>query len=163
TDVLMEIAPLDHLWVWVNVYELDQNKVSMGQTMVIQFPFLPQRINGKVDFVASEVSQDTRAVRVRATIPNRDASLKSQMLVTAMLEIPPVPGQTVIPRLAMVSISGGEYVFVRKPGPSGSGPSDGSDSFERRKVDVAQENTDNVVVARGLKAGEEVVTNGSLI
>src|SRR5262249_39175467 len=102
TDVLMEIAPLDHLWVWVNVYELDQNKVSMGQTMVIQCPFLPQRINGKVDFVASEVSQDTRAVRVRATIPNRDASLKSQMLVTAMLEIPPVPGQTVIPRLAMV-------------------------------------------------------------
>jgi cobalt-zinc-cadmium efflux system membrane fusion protein len=164
TDVLMQIAPLDHLWVWVNVYELDQSKVAKGQTMTIQFPFMPQRIPGTVDYVANEVSKDTRAVRVRATIPNPDASLKSEMLVKAMLEIPPVPGQTVIPRLSMVSISGGEYVFVRQLRPSSeSDRPKGVDRFERRKVDVAQENSDHVVIARGLKAGEEVATNGSLI
>jgi cobalt-zinc-cadmium efflux system membrane fusion protein len=165
TDKLMEIAPLDHLWVWVNVFELDQSKISRGQTMVIQFPFMPQRIHGSVDFVDTEVSKETRAVRVRATIPNRDASLKSNMLVKAMLEVPPVPGQTVIPRLAMVSISGDEYVFVRRPRPtpSGSDRSKGVDKFERRKIDVAQENSDHVVVRSGLKAGEEVVANGSLI
>ena len=31
------------------------------------------------------------------------------------------------------------------------------------KIAVAQENTDNVVVAKGLAAGQEVVTKGSLI
>jgi len=35
------------------------------------------------------------------------------LLVKALLEIPPVPGHTVIPRLAMVAINGNEYVFVR--------------------------------------------------
>jgi cobalt-zinc-cadmium efflux system membrane fusion protein len=164
TDVLMQIAPLEHLWVWVNVFEVDQDKVRMGQTMEIHFPFLNQRISGKVDYVASEVSKDTRAVKVRATIPNPDGKLKSDMLVHALLEIPPVSGQTVVPRLAMVSISGSEYVFVRKtPNPGGTERPADVDSFERRKINVAQENTDTVVVAHGLKAGEEVVTTGSLI
>lgn len=160
TDVLMEIAPLEHMWVWINVFEVDQDKVRMNQAMEIHFPFLNQTITGKVDYVASEVSKDTRAVKVRATIPNPDSKLKSDMLVKALLEVPPVPGQTVVPRLAVVSISGSEYVFVRRPRPAG--PAE-TDSFERRKIVVAQENTDYVIVAVGLKSGEEVVTGGSLI
>src|SRR5262249_1460939 len=156
--------PLEHLWVWVNVFEIDQGKVAVGQTIEIQFPFLAQRITGKVDYVAPEVSRETRAVRVRATIPNPNSQLKSDMLGKAMLEIPPVPGQTVIPRLAMVAISGNEYVFVRRPRPAEpkSDRPNRADKFERRRIAVAQENTDHVVVARGLKPGEEVVTNGSL-
>lgn len=161
TDVLMEVAPLDHLWVWVNVFELDQDKVRVGQTMDIQFPYLAKTIEGRVDYVAPEVSKDTRAVKIRAVIPNPDARLKADMLVKAFLEIPPVPGQTIIPRLAMVAISGTEYVFVRKPraGKAENEP----DEFERVKIRAAQENTDTVVVAEGLKPGQEVVTNGSLI
>jgi cobalt-zinc-cadmium efflux system membrane fusion protein len=159
SDVLMIIAPLDHLWVLVNVYELDQDKVAKDQTMEIQFPFLERKIQGKVQYVANEVSKDTRAVKVRATIPNPGGQLKADMLVKAFLDIPPLPGQTVIPRLAMVAINGENYVFVHKGETSRVAP----DKFERRKILVAQENTDNVVVAGGLKAGEAVVTNGSLI
>ena len=112
---LMVIAPLDHLWVLANVFELDQDKVQVGQTMEIQFPFLEQKIKGQVQYVANEVSKDTRAVQVRATIPNPDGRLKSDMLVKAILDIPPQPGQTVIPRLSMVAINGEGYVFVHKP------------------------------------------------
>lgn len=158
TDVLMEIAPLDHLWVWVNVFEADQDKVRVGQPMTIQFPFMHKEIVGKVDYVSNEVSRETRAVRVRASIPNREGLLKSEMLVKAMLELPVKEGNTVVPRLAMVSIGGSEYVYVRKPGVSG-----GDDRFERHEIEVAQENTDHVVVTRGVAPGEEVVTNGSLI
>ena len=134
----MVIAPLDHLWVLVNVYELDQDKVRVGQTMEIQFPFLEQKIQGKVQYVANEVSKDTRAVQVRATIPNPDGRLKSDMLVKAILDIPPVPGQTVIPRLAMVAINGSEYVFVRKSRPDSDaevkeGARKRRDKFERRQ------------------------------
>ena len=89
------------------------------------------------------------------------------MLVKALLEIPPYPGQTVIPRLAMVAISGGEYVFVRLPAKKdddGAETKKGrADRFERVKIQVAQENTDTVVVTSGLKPGQEIVTNGSLI
>jgi cobalt-zinc-cadmium efflux system membrane fusion protein len=159
SNVLMVIAPLNELWVWVNVYERDQGKVALGQRMVIQFPFLEQAAYGTVEFVASEVSRDSRAVQARASIPNPGGRLKSDMLVKAALEIPPVKGQTVIPRLAMVVINGDEYVFVRKTAAGARG----SDKFERRKVVVTQENSDFVVIASGLAAGEMVSTSGSLI
>ena len=93
---------------------------------------MAQTIQGHVDYVAPEVSKDTRAVKIRATIPNPDARLKSDMLVKAMLEIPPVPGQTVIPRISMVALSGGEYVFVKVPGVSSEkGTEDTVDHFRR--------------------------------
>ena len=159
SNVLMVIAPLNELWVWVNVYERDQGKVALGQRMVIQFPFLEQPAYGKVEFVASEVSRESRAVQARASIPNPGGRLKSDMLVKAVLEIPPVKGQTVIPRLAMVVINGDEYVFVRKS----FSAAQGIDKFERRQVVVTQENSDFVVIASGLAASEMVATSGSLI
>ena len=162
TDVLMVVAPLDHLWVLVNVYELDQDKVKVGMTMQIHFPFVENDITGKVDYVASTVSKDTRAVRVRASIKNPEGRLKSEMLVTARLEIPPTEGNTVIPRLAMIALNGSDFVFVRTPDTAGTDSSK-SKKFRRVKIQVAQENSDTVVVAKGLTAGEEVVTNGSLI
>jgi len=159
SNVLMGIAPLDELWVWVNVYERDQGKVALGQRMIIQFPFLEQSAHGTVEFVASEVSRESRAVQARASIPNPGGRLKADMLVKAVLEVPPVKGQTVIPRLSMVVINGAEYVFVRKA----AADSKGKHKFERRTISVAQENSDFVVVATGLAAGEMVATTGSLI
>jgi cobalt-zinc-cadmium efflux system membrane fusion protein len=159
SSVLMVIAPLDHLWVWVNVFELDQDKVGMNQTMEIQFPFLEETIPGRVQYVANEVAKDTRAIKVRAQVPNPDSRLKSDMLVKAFLDIPPLPGQTIIPREAMVSTFGKSYVFVRAPRRAG----ESRDRFERRQIHVAQEESNRVVVHSGLKPGEVVATNGALI
>ena len=158
-DVLMVIAPLDHLFVWVNVYEADQVKVAMGQHMEIRFPYLEDTILGTVQYVATEVSKDTHAIKIRASIPNPDGKLKADMLVRASLDIPRVTGQTVIPRLAVVVMNGHEYAFVRKPGIKPHEPV----QFERRKLVLAQERFDHIVVASGLTAGEEVASYGSLV
>ena len=161
-DVLMVIAPLDHLFVWVNVYEADQARVAMNQEMDIRFPYLDKTLVGKVEYVANEVSKDTRAIQIRASIPNVDSKLKAAMLVRATLKIPPEPGQTVIPRLAMVVMNGSEYAFVQK---EPANPRDSADvlQFERRQLLVAEERDDHVVVKTGLKPGEHVASNGSLV
>jgi cobalt-zinc-cadmium efflux system membrane fusion protein len=158
-DVLMVIAPLDHLWVLANVYEVDQAKVALNQKLEIHFPFLQQTIQAAVEFVSSEVSRETRAVQIRASIPNPGGKLKADMLVKVVLQVPPVKGQTVIPRVALVVINGTEYVFVKDDASN----SKGHDQFHRRAVSVAQENSSFVVIASGLVAGETVATGGSLI
>jgi len=158
-DVLMVIAPLDHLFVWMNVYEADQAKVSMGQDLEVRFPYLDRTIEDKVEYVASEVSKDTRAILVRASIPNVDGKLKADMLVRADLKIPPVPGQTVIPRQSMVVMNGNEYAFVQKE----QSNSKGVELFERQQLVVAEERDEHVVVKSGLNAGQHVAANGSLV
>jgi cobalt-zinc-cadmium efflux system membrane fusion protein len=158
-DVLLTIAPLDHLFVWVNVYEADQAKVAVGQEIEIRFPYLDQTVLSKVEYIASEVSKDTRAILLRTSIPNIDGKLKADMLVRATLRIPPVAGQTVIPRQAMVVMNGAEYAFVQKTEQS----SNGTEQFERRPLVVAEERDDHVVVQSGLKPGDHVATNGALV
>ena len=161
-DVLMVIAPLDHLFVWVNVYEADQARVAMNQEMQIHFPYLDKTLVGKVEYVANEVSKDTRAIQIRASIPNVDGKLKAAMLVRATVRIPPQPGQTVIPRVAMVVMNGNEYAFVQQEA-GNSAASKEVLKIERRQLVVAEERDDHVVVRSGLKPGEHVAANGSLV
>ena len=159
TTCCLSFRPSEHLFVWVNVYEGDQAKVSVGQRVEIRFPYLEKTFYDKVQYVAAEVSKETRAIKIRATVPNSDGKLKADMLVRASVEIPPIKGQTVIPRLAMVVMNGNAYAFIRKPGSDSKGP----ELFERRKLVVAEERDDHVVVKDGLKAREEVASSGSLI
>ena len=107
-----------------------------------------------MQYVATEVSKDTRTIKIRASIPNVDGKLKADMLVRASLDIPPVKARR-HPSLAVVVMNGHEYAFVRKP------PSNSKDDeqFERRKLVIAEERFDHIVVASGLKAGEEVASS----
>jgi membrane fusion protein, heavy metal efflux system len=153
-DTLLVIAPLDRLWVWGNVFESDVDLVKLGQSWEIRFPFLDQKLQGTVEYISNRVDPNTHAVRVRTSIPNTDGRLKSDMLVRGMLEIPPAPGRTVIPRTALVVDDGHYYVFVQEGSP---------DKFVRRVVGVAQEKDDHVVIDDGLKAGEHVASVGGLL
>jgi cobalt-zinc-cadmium efflux system membrane fusion protein len=153
--VLMVISPMDKLWVWGNVYEKDQGQVHLGQTWEIQFPYLDLTSKGKVEHIDARVDPGTRTLKIRAAIDNPTKELKAGQLVKAVLQIPPVAGQTVIPRNAMAVVNGENCCFIQV--------ADDPDKFERRLLELDQENHDYVVVKRGLVAGQKVVTNGSLI
>jgi cobalt-zinc-cadmium efflux system membrane fusion protein len=155
---LLTISPMVELWVWGNVFESDQDKVHIGQKWDIFFQFSKQKFEARVESIANGVDPDTRTLRIRASIPNPDKNLKARMLVRAVLQIDPLPGDTVIPRNALTVINGEYYAFVEK-----SDAGDDANLYERRKLEIEQENTDVVIVKKGLSAGERVVSNGSLI
>jgi cobalt-zinc-cadmium efflux system membrane fusion protein len=160
-DMLMTIAPLDHLWVRGSVSELDVEKVAVGQKVKVIFPFSDQTLESTVAYIDKAIDSETRAAKFRVKIGNPDGGLKAAMFVRMMLDIAPKPGRTVIPRSAMVSVDRFEYVFIKEP--------DAPARFSRRRIFVAKENNDIVIVAEPsadhpeLTPGQEVVTNGSLI
>jgi cobalt-zinc-cadmium efflux system membrane fusion protein len=160
-DLLMTIAPLDHLWVRGNVSELDAEKVKVGQKLKVIFPFSDRTIDAEVTYIDKAIDAESRSAKFRTAIRNPDGQLKAGMFVRMTVDIPPVGGRTVIPRVAMVSVDRFDYVFVRKVGKP--------EQFERRQIFVAKESNDIVIVEApskeqpGLKAGEEVATTGSLI
>jgi cobalt-zinc-cadmium efflux system membrane fusion protein len=165
TDVLMTIAPLDHFWVWINVNEGDADKVRVGQDVVVRIPALDNReFDGQVEYVANQVDPETRSVKFRVTLQNKEGRLKAGMYARAMVKIPPVSDRTVIQRTAMVSVDRDNYVFVRHTGAHGQ-----PDRWERRPVVPFQEGDQQVILTPpgpgtvGLRPGEEVATTGSLI
>jgi cobalt-zinc-cadmium efflux system membrane fusion protein len=154
-DTLLVIEPMDHLWVWGNVFESDLDLVKLGQSWEIQFPFQTERLHGKVEYISNNVDPGTHAVRVRTSIANKDGRIKSEMLVRGSLEIPADPNRTVIPRTALVVNAGQFYAYTNVPG--------SSPRYRRVSVSVAQEKDDHVVIESGLKTGDEVVSVGALI
>jgi cobalt-zinc-cadmium efflux system membrane fusion protein len=160
---LLTIAPLDHLWVRGGVSELDADKVEVGQTVKVIFPFSVSggEIESTIAYIDKAIDPDTRAAKFRTTIPNPGGRFKAGAFVKVQVQVRPKDGRTVIPRSAMVSVDRSDYVFVRRPGKTAT--------FERRPIIVAKESNDLVVVAEPaeghseLKSGEHVVTLGSLI
>jgi cobalt-zinc-cadmium efflux system membrane fusion protein len=89
TDVLMVLAPLDHLWVLVDVPESERVKIRVGQAMEVRLLSEQRTIRSRVDYVADEASKDTRSVKFRGTIPNPEGRLKPDMLVRVALDPAP--------------------------------------------------------------------------
>jgi cobalt-zinc-cadmium efflux system membrane fusion protein len=160
-DLLMTIAPLDHLWVRGSVSELDADQVEVGQKLKIIFPSSNRTIDAEVGYIEKAIDAESRSAKFRTTIPNPLEQVKSGAFVRMLLYIQPTTGNTVISRIAMVSVDRYEYVFVKQPGKA--------NRFERRQINVVKESNDFVIVAKpslnnlGLTPGEEVVTTASLI
>ncbi len=157
-DVLFTISPMDKLWVWGDVFESDQDKVHIGQKCNIAIKYSNEEFEGQVESIAKGVDVETRTLRLRVSIPNPGSNLFARMLAKVTLHIKPLPTDTVIPRNAVVVINGDFYAFVEVA-------DDGKkvDLFERRKLETEQEDHDIVIVKSGLKPGDRVVSNGSLI
>jgi len=154
-DTLLVIASIEELWVWGHVYERDLPNVRQGLPWEVQFPFTHESVSGTVEYVSNQVDPQTHAVRIRGSIPNREGCFKSDQLVRVIVKCPPKPGNTVIPRRAVVTSAGDCFVFVQRAG--------AGDTFDRRSVTVEHEFSDHVIVTKGLEPGEQVVTTGSLI
>jgi membrane fusion protein, heavy metal efflux system len=158
SNILLSIAPLDHFWVWGNIYPSDASRVALDQPWVIECNFIGKNYHKKVDSISSNIDPNTKTVRVRTTIENYMSRLKADMMVTGYIEVAPLPSRTVIPRSALISADGADYVFAKLSG-GGSEPY----RFARKSVRVVQERNDFVILAEGLKASEQVAGRGSLI
>ena len=135
----MQIAPLDHLWVRGSVSEFDADKVEVGQTIRVVFPYSDRTIDEEVEYIDKAIDPETRSAKFRATIQNPEKKFKAGMFVRVLLEIPPKPGRTIIPRGSMVSVDRLEFVFLKLPGSEGR--------FQRRHIFVSKETSDWVIVA----------------
>ena len=169
-DVLLTIAPLDHLLVYGYVYPSDASRVAIGESWVVDCPFVGKEQRRTIESVTSEIDKETKTIVIRTRIENPTGRLKADMLVGGYVEIPPPSGsaRTRIPREAMISLDGGDYVFVDHP-PTAGEASPGGHAFERRRVRPVQESSERVILAErepggeGVSPGDPVAVKGSLL
>lgn len=105
---------------------------------------------GTLAFIDNTVDATTGTVRLRATFPNKDKALWPGQFVTASVTLNEQHDAIVVPSQAVQTGPKGSYVYVVKP------------SMVAEMRDIAVERIDGAqtVVAKGLAAGEQVVTTG---
>jgi membrane fusion protein, multidrug efflux system len=157
-DAIATLTDLDELYVDFNLPQQDLPQIHAGETVQVKTDAWPGRsFDGRVNALEPKVEEQTRNVSVEAVLQNREHALHPGMYVTAMLDLPPQDGVIVIPQTAIQTSAIGDTVVVVR----GSNPSSGGD-VETLSVTTGRRVGDGVVVARGLKEGDIVVTEGQI-
>jgi len=107
---------------------------------------------GAVSFIDNAVDATTGTIKLKATFPNDDHALWPGLFVQVSLLLSTDPNAIVVPAVAVQESQQGQYVYVVKP----------DRTAELRPVRIERQQGDQVVIAQGLSAGEEVVTDGHL-
>lgn len=112
----------------------------------------PASESGELSFLDNAVDSATGTIRLKATYANESNTLWPGQYVTVSLLLANEPGRIVVPTQAVQSSQNGSYVYVVK-----------SDlTVETRPVTIQRTHGEYSVVAKGLSAGERVVTDGQL-
>jgi multidrug efflux system membrane fusion protein len=111
-----------------------------------------QPATGTLTFVDNAVDMTTDPIKLKATLPNPDRRLWPGQFARVTLRLATLGHATVVPSQAVQTGQDGQYVFLVKP----------DSTVEQRPVTINQRVADDVVVEKGLKPGDVVVTEGQL-
>lgn len=141
------------LWVMLDVPESLSGEIAVGEALRVTVPAMPGEVyTARIEYVADAIDPDTRAVRARAVIDNRERRLKSEMYVVADVEIPPSLALRV-PANGLFLLEDRYHAFVEEaPG-----------RYTRRALQAEQASLGYMRVLGGLAAGERVVSDGALL
>lgn len=124
--------------------------LSEGMNISAQSLVYPDRIfEGAVASIDTRLDPISRAVQVRAVIPNEDGLLKPGMFMSVDLQRD--RGEVVVaPEQAIVPEGDNQYVYVVAGGVA-----------EKRRVQLGRRIPGFVAIEAGLEAGESVITEGT--
>src|SRR5262249_5447786 len=150
---LFVIADLRTMWVVADVYEPDVPKVRLGGAVVVNLPCFPVgRYEGQNVNVSHAVDQETRTLKVRAVVPNRDRKLKAEMFVKVIIDTGTTRALSLPP--GAIHREGREtFVLLQR----------GKDDYERRPVKLGQEVDGSVEVLGGVGPKDRVVSAGGIL
>jgi len=150
---LYSVADLSTVWVYAQVFQNDLGRIRMGDSAEVTVDSYPGRIfAGRVSFIWPQLDQTTRTAKVRLEIPNPELKLSLGMFVNVKLAIA-LGRQLAIPAAGVFQSGTRQIAFVDR----------GSGYFEPREIEIGARAADDVVVTKGLKAGDRIVTSANFL
>ena len=158
---LMVLSDLTTVWVWADVQSrdlarllaADQRGAVAVEVTVTAFPGQP--FKGVLDYVGATMNEQTRTVKVRATVNNAELRLRPGMFCEVAIALGQGPAEAIlaVPQTAVFSDAGQDFVFLHWK----------DDFFVRQDVRKGREFFGMVELLNGLQAGDTIVTDGAFL
>ncbi len=151
---LYTVSDPAQLWVFLDLTERDLPLVAKGMPLTVKTSAHPDRVfTGRIEVVGDTLDPMTRTIRARGSVENPDRLLKAEMYVNVEVsETHPKPCIT-IPSAAVIGSAEQHWVFV----------AEGNGSFRRQAVTVGPEKSGSTRIEAGLREGQKVVVEGTLL
>jgi len=153
-DYLFTISNLKDVWVYANIYEADIPRVKTGYPVKVTTLSYPDKaFDGKVDNVSEVLDPQSKALRARIKIENKEMLLKPDMF--AKIIVTNQEGKTAlcIPKSALILQDGKSYVVVYRS----------REDMQVAEVSVLKTVEDRVYIGSGLSEGQLVITRNQLL
>lgn len=153
TAPMMTIVNLDSVWVTASVAEGDVALVSRDEPADVSLSAYPGSVlHGRVGSVGAVLQPDTRRATVRVVIANADGRLKPNMFAIATFAAAQ-PAQVFVPESALLMNNDSTTVLVEvSPW-----------VFQRRTVQLGDDEDAGTRVLAGLHQGDRVVVKGGVL
>jgi Cu(I)/Ag(I) efflux system membrane fusion protein len=161
-EPLFEMGNLSRLWFHAEVYERDLPDIRVGQKAVLRTPTVPGReFEGVVTFIDPNFDPRRRSTKVRIEVENPPAEGDGRGLTRVLphrayaeAEITAHLGEAlVVPRSAVLRDGRRSVVYLQNA----------SSEYEQRAVRTGRVGDEGIEILEGLKDGERVVAQGSLL
>ncbi len=153
---LFDIANLNSVWIMFEAYEADIPWIQVGNTVDFTINAIPgKNFKGKVTYIDPFVSSSTRVAKVRVELKNPGNKLLPEMYANGIIKakLTNIKNAIVIPKSAVLWTGKRAVVYVKVP-------HEKTISFVYREIILGQDMGNFYIVAKGLKEGEVVATNG---
>jgi Cu(I)/Ag(I) efflux system membrane fusion protein/cobalt-zinc-cadmium efflux system membrane fusion protein len=150
---LYTIADLSTVWVYANVFQEAVGRLRPGDPAQVSVDAYPGReFNGRVDQILPQVDPATRTVRVRLIFRNPGVVLNPGMYVNVDINVA-LGKQLVVPASAVLQSGSRAIAFIDH----------GDGNLEPREVQTGPQVDGAIVVVKGLRAGDRIVTSANFL
>ncbi len=151
---LAKVNGLGSVWLEAAIPEAQAGRVRTGQPLVAQLMAYPgETFKGKVIAVLPQTNTDSRTLRVRTELPNRDGRLKPGMFAQVRLEAGTDKPVIMVPSEAIIRTGTRSVVLLAGDG----------GRFQPVEVQLGQEAGGKSVILNGLAVGQKVVASGQFL
>jgi len=148
---LFDLVALDPIEVEFYLPETETHRVRLGVPVEVQVaPFPEETFLGTIAVISPTIDPQTRTLRVRASIDNRDGRLRPGLFARADLGVAERPGVVMVPEDAVLQRADGSVIFVME----------GSDRVRRVRIETGVYQDGDVEVREGIAGNELVVVRG---
>jgi len=158
-DPIVSLQALDPIFVNFYLPQQELAQIHEGHRVRLTVDQLDQKkIEGTITAINPQVDARTRNIRVQATIPNSDETLRPGMYANVAVLLPKREAVTTIPSTAILYAPYSDSVFVVE---EKAGDDQQTTAFVRQQfVRLGDKNGDFVAVLEGVEAGQTVVSTG---
>jgi RND family efflux transporter MFP subunit len=151
--MLYTVADLSDVWVLAQVFQSDAGKIKPGDPAEVTVDAYPGRVfNGRVDYILPQLDMNTRTLPVRLVFANPGLKLRPGMYVNVCAKLP-MGRRLVVPASAAFHSGTKNLVFVYRD----------EGNIEPREVELGPQVGDELVVTKGIKAQEQIVTSANFL
>ncbi len=158
---IVTLTDLDRLYVDFTLPENRRASLTTGLPVEVRADAYPDRVfQAEVSTIEPQIDPLTRAIKLRATLPNPDHLLQPGMFVRARVVLPPQGDAVTLPETAVDYTTYGELVFVIEE----SKDAEGKPTYKAVQtfVDVGARYEGKVAITKGVKNGDSVINGGQI-